>query len=368
MSRKTGLGICALVAVAIGGCPTTAETVDSGPTTDSGADARVVRDMGIPLGDPFEAYQTGITAARTAECECRFMEDGFKNVTACVNDQLMNEDAIQCAEVGYNAARSASTASYRCSAAALAAYGACREELACTDSAAITECVTTVNAAIGTCPDLPTAATNASSACFQEMFIGTGVCPEAGAPWMGAGTFTGDTTLAGNEATPFDPVCFPDSFPAGMDPVAPNGLENSPDRSNRWIAPTPGTYTIDTVGTEFDTILYARAACANDSLTVACNDDIDTMAENVASRITVTSTTPNQEFIIVVDGFTTASTGPFTVNIVQTSVTPDAGPVDSGPSDAGPSDAGVDAGPVAVPDAFVAVDAPVVPDAPVPPI
>jgi hypothetical protein len=315
-------------------------------------------------GDPFEAYETGITAARTAECECRWMDDGFKNVTACVQDQLMNDDAIQCARVGYAAARSASAASYRCSAAALAAYGTCRSSLACTDSEAITACVMTVNGAIEGCPELPAAATTASSMCFQEMFIGTGMCPEPGMPWTGTGTFMGNTMLAGNEETPFDPVCFPDAFPAGMDPTPPRGLENSPDRSQRWIAPTPGTYTIDTVGTGFDTILYARPACGG--ATLACNDDIDTMAENVASRITLTSTTPNQEFIIVVDGFTLGSTGPFTVNIVQTSVTPDAGPVDSGPvdggvSDAGRPDGGIDAGP-----SDAGVDAG--PDAPAPPL
>ena len=218
----------------------------------------------------------------------------------------------------------------------------------------------TVNTAIQGCPALPAAATTASNACFRDMFIGTGMCPETTAPWMGAGTFTGDTMLAGNDETPFDPACFPAAFPAGMDPVTPTGLENSPDRSQRWIAPTPGTYTIDTVGTRFDTILYARAACGGDTL--VCNDDIDSMMDNIQSRITLTSTTPNQEFIIIIDGFAVSANGAFTVNIVQTSVTPDAGPVDSGSGDAGVSDAG----PAVVRDAFVAVDAPLATlDAPV---
>jgi hypothetical protein len=316
------------------GCGGGDPAVDAGtPPTDTGTSALpdANRDAFAMTGDPFANYETAITAARTQECECTWMDQGYKSRDACVRDQLMNEDLLQCAEVGYMAARSASAAHYDCVNPVLTTYASCRMAAGCDGDAAITACVETVNTALGGCPELPEEAQDAYTACFQSMVIGTGTCPEADAPWMGTGTFTGDSSLAGNDSNP-DMSCFADG-------MIPDGLEISPDRAHRWIAPAPGTYVIDTNGTEFDTILYVRSSCAGANL--ACNDDIDTEAMMYTSRVTVTATTAGQEFIIVVDGFTTGDQGAFTVNVAA-GAAPDAGPT---ASDAGPAptdDAGME--------------------------
>lgn len=357
MSRKTGLGVCALVAFAIGGCPPAAETTDSGPiTSDAGPDARVGRDTGA-TGDPFAAYRTALTEEATTVCGCFWEAEGFKNIEACVSDRLMNGYRIQCSEIGYNAARSMSAAAYRCQAPAFSQFATCRAAAGCADTmeaaAARTACSDAIQAAFMGCPDLPAAATDAARMCIIDMFLGpAGTCPAAGAPWMGTGTFMTTTALAGDDENPFNETCFP-----GATDVP--GLEISADIAHRWIAPAAGRYTISTMGTEFDTILSVKNSC-DDMIPFVCNDDIDTMGGNVASSVVVEATAAGQEFIVVIDGFTVEASGPVTVVVTSGGMLPDAGVMtdagvdagpmadagrDAGPSDAGPSDAGADAGP-----------------------
>jgi hypothetical protein len=343
--------VCALAGLGTGGCGSS-PTPDAGPGGDSGVvdagrtgmpDAN--RDAFMMSGDPFANYESAIRAARTQECECTWMEQGFKSVAACVERQLDDEDLLICAREGYMAARSASAAYYECVAPALGTYASCRESAGCAEGAgeARTACVMTVNGAIMACPDLPSEATEAYQACFQREVIGpASMCPEPGAAWMGVGTFSGDTTLGGNDSNP-DASCFPEG-------MLPEALEISPDRAYRWVAPGAGTFVFDTEGTEHDTVLYVRSGCMG--AVVACNDDIDTMAGNTASRVRVNATMAGQEFIVVVDGFSTNSSGPFTVNVTMEAAS-DAGPAatDAGPAatDAGPGDAGVPASDASTP-------------------
>src|SRR5437899_115849 len=46
---------------------------------------------------------------------------------------------------------------------------------------------------------------------------------------------------------------------------------NAPDATFLYTAPVTGSYTIDTAGSSFDTILSVRSTCAGSEL--ACNDD-----------------------------------------------------------------------------------------------
>lgn len=335
MSRKTGLGVCALVALAIGGCPPPAEMTDTGPTpTDTGArpDTRVGRDSG-PMTDVLAAYRDQLNAAITAECACNWMAEMDASAEACVTRRTMTS-RFECTQMGYNAAEATSAPSFRCQTEALTTYLACRTAAACTDMTAVRACVDAVNAAITACPDVPDAYIEAARMCIIDNYIGpASACPEAGATWMGAGTFTGVTTLGGDDFQS-GPTCFA---------MAQDNLELSPDRAYRWIAPTPGVYTIDTLGTAFDSVLSVRNSCT-DTAPIACNDDIDPGVMR-QSRITVTATMPNQEFIIVVDGFFVESSGPFTVHVSTPAPLPDAGVMPDAGRDAGPvSDAGSDAG------------------------
>jgi hypothetical protein len=332
LRKRVGWLVVAMMAGCGGGTTTedAGTPVDTGPSTpDANRDAFTV------TGDPFDNYETALTNARTQECECTWMEQGFKSRDACVRDQLTNGDLVQCAEMGYAAARSASASHYTCVTPALQEYVTCRMRAGCADDMAVGACVETVNTALGGCDELPMEAQDAFDACFQDMVIGTGVCPETDAPWMGTGTFSGDTTRGGNESNP-DTSCFADG-------MIPDTLEISPDRSHRWIAPAPGAFVIDTVGTEFDTILYVRSACGGANL--ACSDDIDTMAEMFTSRVTVNATMAGQEFIIVVDGYTTGDQGPFTVNVAAAPMG-DAGTTtsDAGPATTDDAAVGMDAG------------------------
>lgn len=81
----------------------------------------------------------------------------------------------------------------------------------------------------------------------------------------------------------------------------------------RWIAPTSGTFTFNTVGSAFDTLLYVRdGGCSGRDL--ACNDDISgTM--NTLSSLDVTLSA-GQSVLIVVDGFGSNS-GAFVLNIAR---------------------------------------------------
>ncbi len=76
-----------------------------------------------------------------------------------------------------------------------------------------------------------------------------------------------------------------------------------PDFAYQWTAPSAGTYTIDTMGSNFDTVLYVRAAsCGGAEL--ACNDD--TAGGSQQSQVAVTLAA-GQTIVIVVDGYGPAS-------------------------------------------------------------
>ena len=87
------------------------------------------------------------------------------------------------------------------------------------------------------------------------------------------------------------------------------GGANAPEAKFFYYAPRAGTYTFDTVGSAFDTVLYVEDDHGNQ---IICNDDI-TPGTNKQSQVTV-SLAANQLAVIVVDGFQTES-GNFTLNI-----------------------------------------------------
>lgn len=104
-----------------------------------------------------------------------------------------------------------------------------------------------------------------------------------------------------------------------------------PDVSMRWAAPSTGTFTFDTRGSTFDTVLDIRAACTGASL--ACNDDLGPSMMSSEARLRLSE---GDAVMIFVDGYGPNDSGDFLVNIREESDF-DAG-VDAG------LDAGTDAG------------------------
>lgn len=88
------------------------------------------------------------------------------------------------------------------------------------------------------------------------------------------------------------------------------GGNNARDAVYRYKAPTPGFYTIDTIGSQFDTVLYVRRDHC-DGIELACNDDLD--GATSASQVGVTLQ-DGDRIVIVVDGFGDRS-GPFTLHV-----------------------------------------------------
>lgn len=89
------------------------------------------------------------------------------------------------------------------------------------------------------------------------------------------------------------------------------GGSGSVDEALEWVAPESGTVTIDTFGTDFDTVLYVlEESCTGTEL--ACNDDaID--APGFESQVTL-DVTQGETLIIVVDAWA-GEQGPFELNI-----------------------------------------------------
>jgi hypothetical protein len=118
------------------------------------------------------------------------------------------------------------------------------------------------------------------------------------------------------------------SFLAGG-AVCGEGGDNAPDATFLYSAPADGTYTIDTIGSDFDTLLSVRGStcsgqpplCSCTGPQLACNDDI-VPSSNKQSRVSLSLFT-GQLVLIAVDGFESAS-GNFTLNIHGTPYTPTA--------------------------------------------
>jgi hypothetical protein len=88
---------------------------------------------------------------------------------------------------------------------------------------------------------------------------------------------------------------------------------DGPEATFLFTAPVDGTYLFDTSGSDFDTVLYLRAAsCTGEEL--ACNDD----SEGVTSQVTV-DLMAGESIVVVVDSLDTG--GDFTLSIALVDTT-----------------------------------------------
>jgi hypothetical protein len=84
----------------------------------------------------------------------------------------------------------------------------------------------------------------------------------------------------------------------------------SPDVAYSFTAPSNGTYTFDTNGSAFDTVLYVKdGSCTGAE--IACDDD----SGNGTQSVVQVSLNPNETVVIYVDGFGTNSSGNYTLNV-----------------------------------------------------
>ncbi len=127
----------------------------------------------------------------------------------------------------------------------------------------------------------------AIAAVLHAATLGAATCPQITLPSTLPVTMSG-TTVGGMQQTA-EPSC--------------SSTDGAPDATFLWTAPSTGLFTIDTNGSDFDTVLVVRdASCAGAEL--ACNDD----AEDFPPQSLVTiALTAGQQVVVVVTGFAGAS-------------------------------------------------------------
>lgn len=122
-----------------------------------------------------------------------------------------------------------------------------------------------------------------------------GACPDED-----IGSATGDAVATGSTASSSDRLS------------GSCGSSGGADHAMSWTAPADGTYTFDTNGSSFDTVVHLHdATCAGSELD--CDDDGGTGLQS-QTRATLTS---GQTIVIVVDGYSSTSSGTFTLNIYE---------------------------------------------------
>ncbi|MBI1815781.1 MAG: hypothetical protein HYR72_12450 [Deltaproteobacteria bacterium] len=89
------------------------------------------------------------------------------------------------------------------------------------------------------------------------------------------------------------------------------GIGTAPEKTFKYTAPIGGQYTIDTIGSSFDTVLYVMNGRCSGELPSACNDDISQVEH--LSQVSV-ALDPGDTVYIVVDGYN-GNSGNFTLHI-----------------------------------------------------
>ena len=111
-----------------------------------------------------------------------------------------------------------------------------------------------------------------------EVAFFEGTCPDGDAGSMVPNLITG-TTMTGDNTT-----------------FGSCGGTTANEDQYTFIAPQDGIYTIDTLGSDFDTVLYALDSCGGTE--IACNDN----SVDSTSRLNL-ELVQDQEIVLVVDGF-----------------------------------------------------------------
>jgi hypothetical protein len=179
-------------------------------------------------------------------------------------------------------------------------------------------------AGAGSCPSAPPGG-NASPACMDVtgdmvdecvlQCAGGATCP------TGMACFAEFVCVWGGGVGPGDFTCVDEDLGSATGNAVASGstvgetndqdpscaMSSAPDVAFVWTALVGGTYTFDTVGSSFDTVLFVREDCVGAEL--ACNDDAVMLQSQVAVDLMA-----GQSVTVVVDGWGN-STGNYVLNI-----------------------------------------------------
>jgi hypothetical protein len=232
-------------------------------------------------------------------CDCFFAERGYASAAECREaETIPRPRRHECEERAYQADETGLVrANTVCQADVMDAQADCYRHTGC-DADGWAECDAEWLAALTECPYPTVEALEAFQAELQACLLGSsgpmlGDCPndDIGSA-VGTPAHTGSTRDAHND---LGGSC---------------GGSHTPDAALRWVAPQTGTVTIDTFGTDFDTVLYVlEGSCTGAEL--ACNDDA---GGSWQSEVTLT-VTQGDVLIIVVDGWGPGDDGPYQLNI-----------------------------------------------------
>jgi hypothetical protein len=129
-----------------------------------------------------------------------------------------------------------------------------------------------------------------------DLNVGMVDCPDGAlASAVGPGVASGDTSGAGDDA---QGSC---------------GDAGGEDRWFTWTAPAAGTYTFDTIPSDFDTVLFVWDGPCSGGPELGCNDDGANVP--VAESELTLDLAAGQTVTIVVDGLDDFEAGTFTLNV-----------------------------------------------------
>ncbi|MFW6052005.1 MAG: hypothetical protein ACODAU_12585 [Myxococcota bacterium] len=230
------------------------------------------------------------------ECACFHEDLGYSSARECREEETIpRPPQHECEERAYGADETGVVReSTLCQISVYEAQADCYGSTGC-DEEALADCDSEAFDALAECP-VPTAeAMEAFQTELQACLTDTP--PAEQCPDDSAGSVTGAPALTGSTEGSDDDL----SGSCGGDGEADEALE--------WVAPQSGIVTIDTFGSEFDTVLYVlEGTCGGTEL--ACNDD----TSGFQSQVTI-EVTQGETYVIVVDawGF---EEGDFQLNIL----------------------------------------------------
>jgi len=234
--------------------------------------------------------------ANAVRCGCGWEGFGYESAEECTENLAISEMVAGCFAEAYLEHESDVSLHFDCRLVGERARLSCLTAADCV-AEEMQACETERADLLDSCPSIEAAASVRYESTLETCITG----PASGCP---------DFTHAASTATY-----------AGRTEGGGNDLSGScggrlgADHAHLWVAPTTATFTIDTEGSGFDTVLYILSSC-EDGVELACHDDIDTTAGNHASRIEI-DLEEGQEVIVVVDGWGYADVGTYELRFTQ---------------------------------------------------
>ncbi len=231
-------------------------------------------------------------------CVCFWESLGYASPEDCLETSLFDELYTICYIESYATHESLLEHSTNCVVRAWETTADCFEGAEC-DESEHAHCTRELDVLLEGCPEV----TDLTQALFerdrQQCVMGEpSGCPDDDA----VSSDIGDVVFFGTNQQMGD-----DMSPMCMDEFQPGA-----DVSFSWSAPVDGTYLFDTLGSDFDTVLYLQTSC--DGRELGCNDDFDEEG-NTFSLVEVLLE-ESSPVVVVVDAASADERGNFVVNII----------------------------------------------------